>query len=287
MEGISANGLLLLHPENGDPEEPFYVCNPITREYIVLSRPKKYISLRYLLCYGFGVSEISGQYKVICISRGGGVNCFHVYTLGTRKWRLVKGGAGSRLKFFSYGHTVCNGNLHWMVSNFRQPLQICGFDVVTERFSIFYAPPVEECFVFTLPLGTPFGKLSVLKEKLCFCYSWDFEIVVWVMKEYGDAGSWTKEYTMGTYTFDFDDYFCMDWTKMKCVFPIEIFKDGDVLILMEKMRLIYYSKKTRKTQQVGLFKNAVAKKDYFTFATIFTPSLLSLKSFEVENVVTF
>ena len=84
-----------------------------------------------------------------------------------------------------------------------------------------------------------------------------------------------------------DDHFCMDGTKMKCVFPIEIFKDGDVMMLMEKMGLIYYSKKTRKTQQVGIFKDAVAKEDCFTFATIFTASLLPTKSFGVENVVSF
>ena len=70
------------------------------------------------------------------------------------------------------------------------------------------------------------------------------------------------------------------------VFPIKVFKGGDVYMLLNRNDLIYYSNKTRTTQRVGMFNDADA--GYFlNFAAIFTPSLFSLKSFGLENVISF
>ena len=107
-------------------------------------------------------------------------------------------------------------------------------------------------------------KFTVLKDCLCFCYTWGHEIVVWLMKEYQVEKSWTIEYKLST----FDFYVNRAW-----VYPIKVFKDGDILTLLKLWQhwLSYYSNKTT-TQPVSIMFNDV---DYPSFAMIFTPSLFS------------
>ena len=222
-----------------------------------------------MLSLGFGVSEISGQYKVICINAGAGSDSHFVYTLGTGTWRRVEAGAASGFRFYLDGHVVCNGNLHDLV---RPSLRICGFDVETECFSIFSAPTIGDDGPFLTVDDVWDVELSVLRDCLCFSYTWEDEIVVWLMKEYRVNESWTIEYKLGT-------------LEEKAVYPIKLFKDGDFLMLLN-MQLIYHSNKTKSTQEVGIFKG-LASTDYYTCVKIFTPSLFSLKSFGIENVISY
>ena len=78
-----------------------------------------------------------------------------------------------------------------------------------------------------------------------------------------------------------------DWNYM-CVELIKLFKDGDILMLLDDNQFGYYSNKTRTVQQVGvqqvgMYKDA-AGKDYAS-ALIFIPSLFSLKNFRFENLI--
>ena len=59
----SANGLILVR--NGSVVS-FCICNPITSEYIELPRPPMHRCV-----FGFGVSKLSGQYKILCSDRFG------------------------------------------------------------------------------------------------------------------------------------------------------------------------------------------------------------------------
>ncbi|KAL1543906.1 F-box protein-like protein [Salvia divinorum] len=61
----SANGLLFL---TGDQPCDLYICNPITRHYIKL-RPDvdSVYSLSQIVAYGFGVTRVTGQHKVVRI----------------------------------------------------------------------------------------------------------------------------------------------------------------------------------------------------------------------------
>ncbi|XP_042027052.1 putative F-box protein At3g52320 [Salvia splendens] len=77
----SANGLLLLKHHSIDL---LYICNPITREFVEILGPGEG-------CYGFGVSRISGQHKVVHLNPKHGC---HVYTLESgSSWRRVKSAA--------------------------------------------------------------------------------------------------------------------------------------------------------------------------------------------------
>ncbi|KAL1533740.1 F-box protein CPR1-like [Salvia divinorum] len=119
-------------------------------------------------------------------------------------------------------------------------------------------------------------ELNVLRD------TWKDEIVNWLMKEYKVKESWTIEYKFSTKYFDFGLHSPLE---LMVVYPIKLFKDGDVLMLLDE-GLIYHSNKTRTTREVGIFKDPVAM-DYITFVKIFTPRLFSLKSFGIENVISF
>ncbi|KAL1533718.1 putative F-box protein [Salvia divinorum] len=303
MVGIAANGLFLLYSELGNLDNPLFIWNPLTRQYIKLCCPKQSMSFNFMLSFGFGASQISGQYKVVCINRDGSAH--HVYTLGTGTWRCVEAGAASGFGFNLDGRIVCNGNLHWIVYDSTRPLLICGFDVETESFSIFSAPPAAVDESLTL-------ELSVLRDCLSVSYAWNDEIVIWSMKEYQVEASWTIEYRLSTNGFDFD---FGTRNRMESVYPIKLFKDGDILMLMlpkdinfynRKRRLIYYSNKTGTIQQLGMIDEQlgtigvlgmiaeqhrtiedVVVGNHLTRAMIFTPALLSLASFGNENVISF
>ncbi|XP_042035027.1 F-box protein At3g07870-like [Salvia splendens] len=312
MVGIAANGLFLLYFPFGHPDIHLFIWNPLTRQYIELSRPKQSLSynFNYKLCFGFGASQISGQYKVVCINCDGSAH--HVYTLGTGAWRRVEAGAASGFRFYLDGRVVCNGNLHWTVYDSTRTLSICGFDVETECFNIFSAPPAAVDKRLIVELG-------VLRDCLCVSYVWKDEIYIWLMKEYRVEESWTFEYRLRYNAADFDFGAC---TGIKSVYPIKVFSDGDVLMLMaprhidydyRKKRLIYYSGKTGTIEQlgliyehlgpideplstIGLFNRLTEKlrimeelyvRNHLIHAMIFTPVLLSLKSFGIENVILY
>ncbi|XP_042032201.1 F-box protein At3g07870-like [Salvia splendens] len=261
---VAANGLLLIYSRFSTP---FYICNPITREYTKLYCP---VRPDHVMRFGFGVSEISGQYKVVCINSFPKSNLHYVYTLGTGTWRRLEGGRISGFEFYPVGCTVCNGNLHWIVVDSSHMQWICGFDLETERFSVFSLPLV----------GISEGELSVLRDCLCYSYynECQDEILIWMMKKYQVNESWTIEYKMSTTTFGTSFY------RYTPVEAIKLFKDGDVLMLLARSSLFYYSNRTRTLQQVDMLKDANEKKGY---PLIFNPSLLSLKNFGFENVISF
>ena len=229
MVGIAANGLLLVYSQLGHPSIPLFIWNPLTRQCINLFSPKQSISYIFKLSFGFGVSRISGEYKVVCINRDGSAH--HAYTLGTGTWRCLEAGAASGFAFNLDGRVVCNGNLHWTVYDSTRPLLICGFDVETECFSIFSAPTAAVDERLTV-------ELSVLSDCLCVSYAPENEIVIWSMKEYRDEESWTMEYRLSTYGVNFD-------YGIGSVYPIKVFNDGDVLMLMVSKHIDFSFQKTR------------------------------------------
>ncbi|XP_047961757.1 F-box protein At3g07870-like [Salvia hispanica] len=268
MAGNSANALLLLYSLS---MKGIYICNLITREYTELSYPDDYIP-NQVLRLGFGVSKISEQYKVVWINADAGSDPHCVYTLGTGTWRRVEPGAASGVMFCGQP-ILCNDNLHWKVYDPRNSIwSLCGFDIETECFSI---------FSFPTPMGDGWWNLSVLRDCLCSSHYNEFqdEIVIWMMKEYQVDESWTIEYKMSTTSLDSSvgrNYISVE--------ALKLFKDGDVLMLLDHSIAVYYSNNTRTLQQVNMLKEADPMKGY---ALIFNPSLLSLKSFGFENVISF
>ncbi|XP_057790739.1 F-box protein CPR1-like [Salvia miltiorrhiza] len=230
------------------------VCNPITREVIKLDLPplmdSQHPSSEEVVAFGFGASKITGRYKAVIIKSNDydeESDC-HVYTLGTGSWRRLEGIPG----VYQFGEgAFVNGNLYWKASIRKEATWISCFDVETECFSFFKAPPYDA-------QGLPFLRgmcISAMSGCLWFCkvaseygYGNDGgrrELTIWIMKEYGVDESWSEEYVI-----PIDD-------GMSFVEPIEVFENGDLSMLVmaySKSRcLFHYSNKTKTMQRIDLF----------------------------------
>ncbi|KAL8481963.1 hypothetical protein ACS0TY_028199 [Phlomoides rotata] len=281
----SVNGLLFLRDKSLKPDGLF-ICNPITRDYIKLNCPQEFVcSDKHVVAYGFGVSKLTGEHKVVGISHECHVEGighlkisipeWQVYTLGTGSWRRIAPhgphylyGGPSFLATRNFGPFL-NGNLHWLAYNMNGCPWISCFDLETETFCGISSP---------LPRQGSTGcmaSLCALGDCLCLCDSTsDAEIVMWLMSESGDEKAWVKVYVISK-TPDFFPFRFM----IGLIFPLKVFKDGDILLEWDGCFLFRYSEKD-KLEPFDMFCS-------WHEAIIHTPSFLSLKSFDAENVSTF
>ncbi|XP_057784851.1 F-box protein CPR1-like isoform X1 [Salvia miltiorrhiza] len=255
------------------------VCNPITREVIKLDL--RDLSSEEVSAYGFGTSKISGRYKAVSIRSkpydDDKLDC-HVYTLGTGSWRRLEGIPYVHL----YGEgAFVNGNLHWTTTIGGEASWISCFDVETECFSFFKAPPYH---AHGLPI-IRVRSLSAVSGCLWFCkeaseYEGDTgrcELTIWIMKEYGVDESWSLAYVIPL----------VDNT-MWLVDPIKVSENGDLVMLVSvclTRYLFYYSNKNKTMQRIDLF--GAGKASDWVACGLFTPTLVSLKTLGlgVENVM--
>ncbi|EYU22873.1 hypothetical protein ABFS82_03G107900 [Erythranthe guttata] len=285
----SVNGLLLLHPDVSKYHDLF-ISNPINRDYIDIQNKGMHNHHYFdgLVSYGFGVSEVSGEYKVVrivqkCV-RHSSTNevrritksICHVYTLGTRKWRKIEPCGLMGNKDYSIG-AFLNGSLHWFVEDFKGSYSILCFDLEEETFSTFSLPSL------LTDRETGLQVLVALGDYLCISDSaYQEEVAFWLMKEYGDESSWTKEFVIRKSP----DFVCAYGQYAELVIPIKVFENGDVLVTWQDLKMFYYSNETKTTKRMDAF----GRFDGLTpmYAMPFTPSFLSLeKSFPAEDVTSF
>ena len=233
----SINGLIFLNNRLDH-----ILCNPVTREYIKLPCPRQPSTETKWEIYGFGVSRTSGQYKLVRISAlqtppnlySGESEC-QVYTLGTDMWRRIgKCGQFEHLVESSVMTLVC-GNLHWWWKGTGAlvPTQISRLDLETGSFNAISCLPSDD--------DDKERCLSSLRGCLCVCDNWNLVIDIWVMKEYGDEKSWTKQFSMHK-----DNV----WGSLKPLYPIEVYRNGDILMSRRTGKPLYYSNNTKTVKQV-------------------------------------
>ncbi|KAH6796413.1 hypothetical protein C2S51_037399 [Perilla frutescens var. frutescens] len=237
---------------------------------------------------GFGVSKKSGQYKVVRVFYEyiptkesdpvfkidiNETKC-EVYTLGTGLWRSIEPSVPVLYDCdYNTAATFLNGNLHWLGYGLQDDSEgISCFDLETERFAMFSAPPIQ---------GRHHSAISALEECLVFCNnSYDDErkeIAIWFMNEYGDDKSWTKKFIIAkscspAYNFN------------GALRPIKVFEDGDILIAAGCI-ILCYSSKTKTILESDLAEL------YYDFDPIgvvsYIPSFVPLKTFTMESVSSF
>lgn len=275
----SVDGLVCLwHYDGGDAT---YICNPVTREYILLP-DHNYIRKSYaIVIYGFGSVASTKKYKVVRFYQGNFPSeeglykseC-EVYTLGTGAWRSL-----GHVPFVLGGRQTgvfVNGNLHWLAydqDNINSHELVCTFDMEKESFQLTASAPEP-------PIGYLeylIRSLGLLRGCLCVCDNTSkSEFVIWLMKDYRLAKkSWTKEVVIRENPAR---------PLYEMVHILTVFKDGAILMLFRDDYMFTYHPGTKTLQQLEIFRSS----GFGIFdATVYVPSLIRLKSFMLEKVSVF
>ncbi|KAJ9552139.1 hypothetical protein OSB04_016184 [Centaurea solstitialis] len=271
----SVNGLICLWQHSREHDNTF-ICNPVTREILILPRPRYYKQDFRRIFYGFGVSSLTGEYKVVRTFKRklplSGNKLSHpcdleaeVYTLGTGQWRNL-GRVPYRVDGFS--GLFLNNRCHWILSVNEDSLErICTFDLNTETFQLFPSPPFEaiqeNCF--------PIQCLGVLKGCLCKSEAEDFKFTIWMMKEYNIKKSWHKEVVITEALTRIGS----EWPYWDTIYLIEGLKDGTILFVCGDLCAFYPRSDT--IEQMVKF-------NWLGSGITYRPSFLKLQNFESERV---
>ncbi|KEH26232.1 putative F-box domain-containing protein [Medicago truncatula] len=128
--------------------------------------------------FGFGYDHVFDVYKVVVIfSKTQGM----IHTLGTDTWRLINGDFPLPV----YDLKFVSGALNWIPYLKNYIHSLASFDLVTESYKRLLQPNYGAEFVYNLNLDVSRDCLRIFASRQRF-----FD--VWLMKEYGNEGSWTK-----------------------------------------------------------------------------------------------
>lgn len=222
----SCNGLICL--SKSIYNYPVIVCNPFTGECVTIPNSQEDDQFWGPVVSGFGYCPRSHKYKVLRL----GFRPEHmfqsmaeVYTVGTTSWRSI--GCAPDLSF-SLFPTYLNGIIHWVSDDEKGPVVIVAFDFQREQFSVVGLPShfgeahKERENLHHMNMGVLGGCLSVCD--VTFVDHFD----VWVMKQYGDSNSWTKDYVIHTH---FGHLYQ----------PLKLLENGDIWLMYDRRELVTYS----------------------------------------------
>ncbi|KAJ6314258.1 hypothetical protein OIU78_017843 [Salix suchowensis] len=174
--------------------------------------------------------------------------------LGTGQWRSIGNSFSiERLDF----DTSLHGCIHW--ARYETSLEcIFSFDFETEQFKSLPAPPLCDGNL------DGFSRLGVLKDCLSLTVrKWDapYEIVVWVMNEYGVQESWSKQFLFKPDNLHF----------ISCE-PLILLRTGKIFILLDEELGDWYN-----VEEI-IFRGRIIRCENVedTRAIAYTPSFVSL-----------
>ncbi|XP_028060525.1 F-box protein At3g07870-like [Camellia sinensis] len=279
----SCNGLLCLS-DFTDDSDPIFICNPILGEYITL--PILHHRGNYdATMTAFGFSLKTNQYKVVrfflqevvYIDYNTQMGSYReeaeaeIYTIGGEGlWRNM-GKVPYHLTNHSFNSFV-NGAIHWLNFNHDSPGFIRCFDFGTEEFRV-----VPQPLEFGLHREFRGHKcVGVLQDSLSICeFSIHCGIDIWMMKEYGNEESWSKEFVIGNVVNNKKGGF--DYYE-----PIMVLKTGEILMLYNKDGLVLYDPKLGGFKKLSIYW---IKSEFYGAAHI--PSLVSLRDVAKGEYLSF
>jgi F-box interacting protein len=206
-------GLILFTTDN----KSHILWNPAIRMSMTLPRPRIVVPVQAIskyCIYGFGFDHTSNDYKVLRM-----VNDYNtlsplqaeLYRLRTGTWETFTG-ADDFGKYYIYQntHAFLNGASHWLVfheaSGSRKRMVVL-FDMCDEQLRVMKLPDhLSLSLGADSVLGVSGGLLSLMvqngEENV------DLSCNIWLMKEYGVAESWTKQFTINLKRWRFGAIFC-------------------------------------------------------------------------------
>ncbi|XP_050222135.1 F-box protein At3g07870-like [Mercurialis annua] len=197
----TCNGLVCLY--NYFFDDPLYIYNPFTIEYIELPRLDVSPNSVCRVVFGFGFCRKVNEYKVVKIlyykqannDFVGGAPEAIVLSTKTPTWRKI-----GKISYDLTGPTseaLVDGKLHWLTFDIVHEdvkyREIISFDLETDQFQVVPRPSCGGLNRINYHLLTVRGCLSAVVS----CNGGSNEI--WVMKEYNVRTSWRKEMIITSY----------------------------------------------------------------------------------------
>ncbi|KAI5581005.1 hypothetical protein POPTR_008G215800v4 [Populus trichocarpa] len=253
----SCNGLLCISKTFQDgSHDDIYLCNPILGEYISIPLAAGQ-GTRHKRSFSLGYSAITKEYKVLhtFYSKKGPDSQpeAEIYTIGTGKWRSIHK-ALHILDIFMFDSFVC-GSIHWELRGEDNCVNSIGsFNFENEQFSQLSLPPRYDEGGVTLTVFE--GCLGVSFFNTC-CET-QFEI--WVMKEYGNKQSWTKQFTVKN--LGFENHYQ----------PLIFLNNGLILMMDNHERFVIYDTRRKFMKVIRICQTRGSK-----YAIAYKPSFVSLK----------
>jgi len=143
-------------------------------------------SLEY---YGFGYDQVNDKYKLLVVMQNRakvGETVTEMYTFGENSLKTIHN--FPCIPIWRLGKCV-SGTLNWVVTKNPVNLErsILSFDFENENYRQVLLPQCDgDEYIISSHV------LDVLRNCLCVCFESRDQSVVWLMKEYGVAESWTK-----------------------------------------------------------------------------------------------
>ncbi|OVA03347.1 hypothetical protein BVC80_879g13 [Macleaya cordata] len=220
----SCNGVVCFFVHHHGIDDPVYICNPVTSEYVYFPRLttcETHDSLRNNMVTGFGYHHSTNEYKDVRIyydyNQPSLVGQVQVYTLGGGDGWRNKGEITHSLYPISSKGVFANGAIHWMDA--VQGI-ILAFDLADEEFRLLPSPPPLE-----IHKSSHVG-IRLWGGYLCVFYVYQGKCVdIWTLKkkkktsscdevkeqaEYNSSWSWSRELSIawegpvkGTYYWPF------------------------------------------------------------------------------------
>ncbi|XP_076914948.1 F-box/kelch-repeat protein At3g06240-like [Bidens hawaiensis] len=227
----SCNGLVLVSGYDVDGGHRLIVLNPSKKLFFEVPESGFDIvdEMREIdIVSGFGYDSVMDDYKVVTVLFYNSdefvndvENIFvHVYSLKTDEWRQACRFRYDHTYGKSYPGVFVNGFLHWIgIKDCEEDLRvIVAFSLSDETLSEVALP--ECCNDADVEVKN--GMKLVLGERLAVFVEGD----VWVMKEYGVVGSWTKIVLDGIGAVVVDR-------------TVVFYENGEVVVVGDKEMLVY------------------------------------------------
>lgn len=249
----SCNGVLCLLDDQFGQADSIQLWNPVIMRKLTLPAPQS--SFENLgtctVVLGFGFDARSHDYKVVRIAYVRG-DCEYllpprveVYSLNRGGWHTVEGEIPNYcVPEHFWSQVFIDGRAHWvaykvMGKNSKLENAVMAFDVALEAFEEMPLPEaLENELSFNLGAVDIGGKLAVVRYD---GRVWSTSCSVWVMREYGDVGSWSRDYDVSL------------GGGMGMGMVIGVRRNGDVLVSTRYGGLVSYDPVSREYEDVVLF----------------------------------
>ncbi|GMN34799.1 hypothetical protein TIFTF001_044943 [Ficus carica] len=180
----TCNGLILL--DDKMKKGGLVVMNPVTRKLMPL--PRGTLSSLHDESYGFALSAVTGEYKVMHLFRDylGYVSC-EILNVGRRSWREIDGPSFG-LRWFGYDPVFAIGALHW-IPEIDHSDYIVSVEVESEKFHKTSLPKSCRTYDRIVEMSGFLGFVT---------HNYEFnQIDVWILKSLlGDV--WTRHHSIIT-----------------------------------------------------------------------------------------